>query len=338
MNKSVWIFGAFFFVGIPLFLSIFNGVEPMMIFSVVFYFTFLAIYFIKKSIERESMANDNALMVMAQQYIQGCAELNEIPAINTHVNISSDEIAYYQSDAQLHETKSVRTHTAGMVGYRLTKRVFIGGARGQSESTEEWAHIDTGVLVVTGNRLIFDGEKTQRVVPLRDILSIEEGAEGLWVSSEKRTKTMLFPINNPYICSFIIRTLVGSSVASLLDKIGMQVTMQDEPQIEEKVPDAAAKVQSSQEISTEDVVHSSNQNVSDFSEISGVGAKSAELIKATGVSSIEELAQKNPVKFRELLVQTNSSKKIISGNPSLKEVTRWIDVANEIINRKSQVA
>ena len=58
--------------------------------------------------------------------------------------------------------------------------------------------------------------------------------------------------------------------------------------------------------------------------ITGIGSKWAMLLKATGVSTVYELAQWDPEELHAELTRSNEKEDIVSLVPSLEQVTAWI--------------
>lgn len=63
--------------------------------------------------------------------------------------------------------------------------------------------------------------------------------------------------------------------------------------------------------------------------ISGIGPEVSQLLEAVGVDSTKELAQRNATNLQERMAIANniSNKKFMDRDPSLKEVTKWINAA-----------
>jgi hypothetical protein len=71
-------------------------------------------------------------------------------------------------------------------------------------SEQEWNQVDAGMLTVTNKRLVFNGAKADRVVPLSKIVSANAASlSQVEVSAEGRQKSMMFDAVNPVILSTI---------------------------------------------------------------------------------------------------------------------------------------
>ncbi len=65
----------------------------------------------------------------------------------------------------------------------------------------------------------------------------------------------------------------------------------------------------------------------DLYRIKGVGSEYADLLEAAGVDSVPELAQRNPDHLHQGLVETNLEKRLVRQEPTLEQVTGWIEQA-----------
>jgi len=63
--------------------------------------------------------------------------------------------------------------------------------------------------------------------------------------------------------------------------------------------------------------------------ITGIGSKWAMLLKATGVSTVYELAQWDPAELHVELTKINEKKNVVGLLPSLEQVTEWIAQAKD---------
>lgn len=71
-------------------------------------------------------------------------------------------------------------------------------------------------------------------------------------------------------------------------------------------------------------------NMADLFRISGVGQEYAELLEATGVDTVPELAQRNAENLTVKMEEVNEAKKLTRRTPSLKEVEKWIAEAKTL--------
>jgi len=139
--------------------------------------------------ERQSLERQNAI---AESYVAQANRNGGLPTVDTNVMLKRGEAAFYSAPTTLYETRAVRHHTAGHGGVRVARGVWIGGTRGKAESHQEWRHIDDGSLTVTNQRIIFDGRKTNRAVPLDKLISFDIGIGEVEISASNRQKSMVF--------------------------------------------------------------------------------------------------------------------------------------------------
>ena len=71
-------------------------------------------------------------------------------------------------------------------------------------------------------------------------------------------------------------------------------------------------------------------NHADLCRIKGVGGEYSELLEASGVDTVPELAQRNPEHLASKMTELNAEKKLVRSPPSVAEVKRWILQAKEL--------
>jgi predicted flap endonuclease-1-like 5' DNA nuclease len=71
-------------------------------------------------------------------------------------------------------------------------------------------------------------------------------------------------------------------------------------------------------------------NQADLLRIKGVGRQYAELLQASGVDSVKELAQRKPDHLHEKLKESNEAKNQVHIVPNLTSVTNWISEAKKL--------
>ena len=68
----------------------------------------------------------------------------------------------------------------------------------------------------------------------------------------------------------------------------------------------------------------------DLYRIKGVQKQYAELLEASGVDSIPELAQRDPSHLHPKLIQVNEKKKLVRKLPTQKQVADWVAQAKKL--------
>lgn len=71
-------------------------------------------------------------------------------------------------------------------------------------------------------------------------------------------------------------------------------------------------------------------NQADLLRIKGVGRQYAELLQASGVDSVKELAQRKPDHLHEKIKESNEAKRQVHIVPNLASVTDWISEAKKL--------
>jgi predicted flap endonuclease-1-like 5' DNA nuclease len=74
-------------------------------------------------------------------------------------------------------------------------------------------------------------------------------------------------------------------------------------------------------------------NRADLFRIKGVAEEYSDLLEASGVDTVPELAQRNPVNLLNKMTEVNLEKKLVRRLPTQNEVSRWIDHARVLPRR-----
>jgi len=164
--------------------------------------------FISGKIETKK-ANERRTLQLARMrhYLDSISEKGGLEPIETNLLLKNGEKAFAREDCMLFETRSTRVHIGGGLGTRIGGRSVAGLGGGISENIASLKLIDSGHLILTNQRLVFDGSTENRSFPFSKIMSAEPGLDYLEVSIEGRQKSCLFSLDNPLIWSSLI-TLV----------------------------------------------------------------------------------------------------------------------------------
>lgn len=68
----------------------------------------------------------------------------------------------------------------------------------------------------------------------------------------------------------------------------------------------------------------------DLYRIKGVGSEYADLLEASGVDTVVELAQRNPVNLFNHMLEVNSEKNLVRRPPTQSQVEDWISQAKDL--------
>ena len=71
-------------------------------------------------------------------------------------------------------------------------------------------------------------------------------------------------------------------------------------------------------------------NMVDLYRVNGIGSEYSELLEATGVDTVPELAQRNPANLAEALAKVNAEKQLTRRTPSEADVENWIGQAKRL--------
>ena len=71
-------------------------------------------------------------------------------------------------------------------------------------------------------------------------------------------------------------------------------------------------------------------NRADLSRIQGIGTQYADLLEASGVDTVPELAKRKPENLAEKMVEVNNKKKLVRRPPGLARVTNWAAQAKKL--------
>lgn len=71
-------------------------------------------------------------------------------------------------------------------------------------------------------------------------------------------------------------------------------------------------------------------NHADLARIKGIGGEYAELLEASGVDTVPELAQRKPDNLHARMVEVNESKKLVRKLPTAAQVADWVAQAKDL--------
>jgi predicted flap endonuclease-1-like 5' DNA nuclease len=71
-------------------------------------------------------------------------------------------------------------------------------------------------------------------------------------------------------------------------------------------------------------------NMVDLYRIGGVGSEYAELLEASGVDTVPELARRNPVELTKRMAEVAKAKKLTRRTPTEAEVAKWVEQAKTL--------
>lgn len=68
----------------------------------------------------------------------------------------------------------------------------------------------------------------------------------------------------------------------------------------------------------------------DLFRVKGVGEEYADLLEASGVDTVPELAQRNPNNLHQKMIEVNAEKNLVRQVPGLSQVESWVAQAKEL--------
>ncbi len=71
-------------------------------------------------------------------------------------------------------------------------------------------------------------------------------------------------------------------------------------------------------------------NMADLFRVKGIGEEYADLLEASGVDTVPELAQRNPANLHKKMEEVNAEKKLVRQTPAASRVADWVVQAKEL--------
>jgi uncharacterized membrane protein HdeD (DUF308 family) len=119
---------------------------------------------------------------------------------------------------------------------------------------------------------------------------------------------------------------IGPVYAGKLAEIGVQTPLDLLRQ--GSTPTGRTEISTKSEISSSLILEWINQI--DLYRVKGVGSEYADLLEASGVDTVIELAQRNPQNLIQKLVEVNEDKQLVRRLPSQSQVDEWIAQAKNL--------
>ena len=151
----------------------------------------------------------NNLEQEAKVYITKTTGQRSLPVVSSEIFLGDKEIAFFEENVALSETRSVRQSSGSGAGVRIAKGVSVGGYSGSSRSQQEWHTVDHGTFTITNQKIVFSGEKENRIVELKKIFNYQIRNGQIAISYQK--KNIRLSVANPLICSYILDVIKRTS-------------------------------------------------------------------------------------------------------------------------------
>jgi hypothetical protein len=137
------------------------------------------------------------------------------PAVPAGIVLKGTEIALYSMPAALAEDRTTSRTVGGSVGYSVPLghgfRFRVGSYQGQTIREERLTTVDQGSVVVTTQRVVFNGRRRSLAIPTNKILNTVVYRDGLDVRAENRVKREVFLCQNPLLLNTYV--LVAGQLA-----------------------------------------------------------------------------------------------------------------------------
>jgi hypothetical protein len=207
------------FISVNILTLIFLFVYPPLA-GITFVISIIAWFYRKERTRKERM---QGFRDDAAKYIATVKLNKKLPTVKTTIFLDEGESSFLDEPAQLSETRAVRQSTGSGVGFRVMKGVYVGGYSGRSESHKEWRRLDRGRLILTNKKIIYNGSTENRILLLKDLISVNILSYGIELATQKRTKSSLFSVQNPYIWRAAINIIKNVKDPLNLGDINLEV-------------------------------------------------------------------------------------------------------------------
>jgi len=160
----------------------------------------------RKSAERKQELQQS-IINEANDFVERIRQSKSLTPIYSSLVLGPKESAFLEEKTILKEPRSVRRYRSSGIRFRVMKGVSVGTSGGHAESHKEWRALDLGTLIITNKKIVFDGSKEDRSIPLNKILTVSPMLDSIEISSSSRVGSMIFPVKNPFIWAATIRIL-----------------------------------------------------------------------------------------------------------------------------------
>lgn len=118
-----------------------------------------------------------------------------VPEAQVDLLLEPGELGVLQEESVLLEP---RAH--GGAAARMGRALSGGGSK----------KVDAGVLILTTQRLVFDGQLGHRTFPLRELESVEPSGHAIEAGTARDPRRQAFKVRNPYLWTALIRLLASA--------------------------------------------------------------------------------------------------------------------------------
>jgi len=141
---------------------------------------------------------------------------SELPQISTSIILKRGEVAYFEEYTTLSEVRAERGNQTVFAGKGTRNKGFFGGSAGKSKSVDVLTEIDSGDLILTNKRIVFDGSIRNKNIKLNTIISIDIvnnffSKDQLEIAVDNRQKSMYFAVESPQTLKKMIKLTIRSN-------------------------------------------------------------------------------------------------------------------------------
>lgn len=158
----------------------------------------------------------------AEMFFASLEHRSRLPTTAVEIVLKSGEVGIFQEPSILYESRSYRVFGGG--GTRVAG-IYIGG--GASEAQQRLKEIDSGKIVLTNQRLVFDGQMENRVLNLKDVVSATPWTDAIEVGSSRKQKSQIYTVGNPLIWAPMIQMLARGKLPISTEHTGSKVDRSD---------------------------------------------------------------------------------------------------------------
>ena len=120
--------------------------------------------------------------------------------------------------------------------------------------------------------------------------------------------------------------VIGPDAADVLKKDGIRTTVS----LLRKAGTPKQRLRLAEKLGTEERFVLDWVTAADRMRVKGVGWEYAELLRAAGVRTVNELRFRNPKKLADAMGEINTKRKLVRILPSVNTVMRWIEDAKKL--------
>jgi len=158
----------------------------------------------------------------AKMFFARLEHRTKLPTVVVDIVLKDGEFGIFQEPSILYESRSYRVFGGG--GTRVAG-IYIGG--GASEAQQRLREIDSGKIVLTNQRLVFDGQLENRVLNLKDVVSATPWTDAIEVGSSRKQKSQIYTVENPLIWAPMIKMLASGKLPVSTRDAGSDVDRSD---------------------------------------------------------------------------------------------------------------